>query len=159
MNRLRVLLFSSFCILVSSFAAAPRPNVLLIISDDQGFGDFGFNGNKLVHTPNLDRHASESAVYRNFIVTAACSPTRSFAHGRVGRAAARELARRRDKDACVLQSRWLSHNACRQARLREDGQAIARRLRLDDWMGGAGYEHKAIPRSKTIPCHRRSPGR
>ena len=54
-----------------------KPNVLLIISDDQGFGDFGFTGNKLVRTPNLDRLASESAVYRNFFVAAACSPTRS----------------------------------------------------------------------------------
>jgi len=56
---------------------ATKPNVLLIISDDQGFGDFGFNGNKLVRTPNLDRLAGESAVYRNFVVAAACSPSRS----------------------------------------------------------------------------------
>jgi arylsulfatase A len=56
---------------------ATKPNVLLIISDDQGFGDFGFNGNKLVRTPNLDRLASEAAVFRNFVVAAACSPTRS----------------------------------------------------------------------------------
>ena len=54
-----------------------KPNVLLIISDDQGFGDFGFNGNKLVKTPNLDRLASESALFRNFVVAAACSPTRA----------------------------------------------------------------------------------
>ncbi|MEI8079342.1 MAG: sulfatase-like hydrolase/transferase [bacterium] len=54
-----------------------RPNVLLIISDDQGFGDFGFNGNTLVRTPNLDRLAGESALFRNFTVAAACSPTRA----------------------------------------------------------------------------------
>jgi len=58
-------------------AAEQRPNVLLIISDDQGYGDFGFNGNKLVRTPNLDRLASESALFRNFAVAAACSPTRA----------------------------------------------------------------------------------
>ena len=58
-------------------AGDERPNVLLIISDDQGFGDFGFTGNKLVRTPNLDRLASESAVYKNFIAAAACSPTRA----------------------------------------------------------------------------------
>ena len=54
-----------------------KPNVLLIISDDQGYGDFGFNGNRLVKTPNLDRLASESAVFRNFVVAAACSPSRA----------------------------------------------------------------------------------
>ena len=56
--------------------AAP-PNVLLIVSDDQGYGDFGFNGNPRVRTPTLDRLASESAVFRNFVVAPACSPTRS----------------------------------------------------------------------------------
>jgi len=55
----------------------PRPNVLLIISDDQGYGDFGFTGNKVVKTPHLDRLASESAVLRNFVVAPACSPTRA----------------------------------------------------------------------------------
>jgi arylsulfatase A len=58
-------------------AAQRTPNVLLVISDDQGFGDFGFNGNKRVKTPNLDRLAGESAVFRNFAVAAACSPTRA----------------------------------------------------------------------------------
>ena len=54
-----------------------RPNVLLIISDDQGFGDFGFTGNTLASTPQLDRLAGDSAVYRNFVVAPACSPTRA----------------------------------------------------------------------------------
>jgi arylsulfatase A len=60
-----------------SAAAPPRPNVLLIISDDQGIGDFGFMGNRDVKTPHLDRLAAESAVFKNFVVGAACSPTRS----------------------------------------------------------------------------------
>lgn len=58
-------------------AGDAKPNILLIISDDQGFGDFGFTGNPLVRTPNLDRLAAASAVYRNFIVAPACSPTRA----------------------------------------------------------------------------------
>jgi arylsulfatase A-like enzyme len=56
---------------------AAKPNVLLIVSDDQGFSDFGFTGNPLVKTPVLDRLAAESAVFKNFVVAAACSPTRS----------------------------------------------------------------------------------
>jgi arylsulfatase A-like enzyme len=54
-----------------------KPNFLLIVSDDQGFSDFGFTGNPLVKTPVLDRLAAESAVFKNFVVAAACSPTRS----------------------------------------------------------------------------------
>ncbi len=54
-----------------------RPNILIIISDDQGYGDFGFTGNKIVKTPNLDQLANESAFYPHFLVGPACTPTRS----------------------------------------------------------------------------------
>jgi arylsulfatase A-like enzyme len=54
-----------------------HPNVLFIIADDQGYSDFGFTGNPLVKTPSLDRLAAESAVFKNFVVAAACSPSRS----------------------------------------------------------------------------------
>lgn len=76
---LRARLLCGLCLLlfVITSPAAGKPNVLVIISDDQGFGDFGFNGNTLVQTPNLDRLAGESAVFRNFVVAAACSPTRA----------------------------------------------------------------------------------
>lgn len=42
-----------------------RPNIIWIIADDQAFKDFGFMGNTLVHTPNLDRLAAQSAVFPN----------------------------------------------------------------------------------------------
>ncbi|MBI5693981.1 MAG: sulfatase-like hydrolase/transferase [Verrucomicrobia bacterium] len=61
----------------STAPAGGRPNVLLIISDDQGYSDFGFTGNPLVSTPVLDRLAAQSAVFRNFVVAAACSPSRA----------------------------------------------------------------------------------
>jgi len=67
---------SSFVVPYTSLGAQ-RPNVLLIVSDDQGYGDFGFTGNKVVQTPHLDRLAAESAVLRNFVVAPACSPTRA----------------------------------------------------------------------------------
>lgn len=53
-----------------------QPNVLLIVTDDQGIGDFGFV-NPLVRTPNIDRLASESALYTNFVACPASSPSRS----------------------------------------------------------------------------------
>lgn len=57
--------------------AARFPNVLLILSDDQGYGDFGFTGNKVVQTPTLDRLSKQSAFYPYFVVGPACTPTRS----------------------------------------------------------------------------------
>ena len=41
-------------------AAATRPNVLLIITDDQGHGDLGCHGNPILRTPHLDRLAGQS---------------------------------------------------------------------------------------------------
>ena len=54
-----------------------RPNVLLIITDDQGFGDLGCNGNPVIRTPNLDALAKESVRLTNFYVSPVCSPTRA----------------------------------------------------------------------------------
>jgi len=48
-------------------AATEKPNVLLIISDDQGFGDFGFNGNQRVRTSQRDRLVDQSVVYCKFL--------------------------------------------------------------------------------------------
>lgn len=55
----------------------PPPNVILIITDDQGYGDFGFTGNPHVQTPQLDKLAEESIRLNNFYVSPVCAPTRS----------------------------------------------------------------------------------
>lgn len=60
-----------------AIAERSKPNILLIVSDDQGYSDFGFTGNSVVQTPNLDRLAEQSAFYSHFIVAPACTPTRS----------------------------------------------------------------------------------
>ncbi len=54
-----------------------RPNVIIIMTDDQGYGDFGFTGNPLIRTPNLDQMAAESAQMNTFYVCPVCSPTRA----------------------------------------------------------------------------------
>jgi len=57
-------------------AMAGRPNVVMIISDDQAFRDFGFMGNAKVQTPHLDRLASQSARFPNgYVPTSVCSPS------------------------------------------------------------------------------------
>lgn len=56
--------------------AAKRPNVVLIISDDQTYSDFGFMGNADVLTPNLDRLADQSARYVNgYVPSSVCRPS------------------------------------------------------------------------------------
>ena len=57
--------------------AADAPNVLIVITDDQGFGDLGAHGNPVVKTPKIDALTKESAWLKNFYVSPVCSPTRS----------------------------------------------------------------------------------
>jgi arylsulfatase A-like enzyme len=60
-----------------------RPNVLVILSDDQGWGDLSLNGNRNLQTPNIDRLAEQGASFDRFFVCPVCSPTRAeFLTGR-----------------------------------------------------------------------------
>lgn len=54
-----------------------QPNVILIMSDDQGWGDFGTHGNTIIETPNLNQLAKNSVSWENFYVSPVCSPTRA----------------------------------------------------------------------------------
>ena len=62
---------------IATAMAGERPNVLLIVTDDQGYGDLGFHGNTQIKTPRLDRLARESTRFRSFYVSPVCSPTRA----------------------------------------------------------------------------------
>jgi arylsulfatase B len=53
------------------------PNVILIMTDDQGYGDLGCHGNPAIRTPNLDELHKESVRLTNYHVSPTCSPTRS----------------------------------------------------------------------------------
>jgi len=56
---------------------APRPNIIFILTDDQGWGDARFAGHPYVKTPNLDRLAEEGTWFKQFYVAATvCSPSR-----------------------------------------------------------------------------------
>jgi len=57
--------------------APQRPNIIIILADDLGYGDVGFNGNGIVETPILDQLARESVTLTQFHVSAVCSPTRA----------------------------------------------------------------------------------
>ena len=57
--------------------AKDRPNVVLIITDDQGYGDLGTTGNPVIRTPNIDAMARRSGSMTNFYVHPVCAPTRA----------------------------------------------------------------------------------
>ncbi|MCD6051109.1 MAG: arylsulfatase, partial [Verrucomicrobia bacterium] len=60
------------------FAAQQRqPNVILVITDDQGYGDIGAHGNTMIRTPNLDKLHGQSVRLTDFHVDPTCSPTRA----------------------------------------------------------------------------------
>ena len=56
---------------------ATRPNVILILTDDQGYGDLHAHGNPIIRTPEMDRLWAQSVRLTNFHVDPTCSPTRS----------------------------------------------------------------------------------
>src|SRR6187397_3041104 len=66
---------------VSAIAAEPlagkRPNIVFILTDDQGYGDISAHGNPILKTPNLDRLHAEGLRFTDFHVSPTCSPTRS----------------------------------------------------------------------------------
>lgn len=69
------------CLVLIIFAlpvfAADRPNVIFIITDDQGYGDVGAHGNTILKTPNLDVLHGESIRLTDYHTDPTCSPTRS----------------------------------------------------------------------------------
>jgi arylsulfatase len=64
------------CLLLTAVPAFAGPNVLIVMTDDQGLGDFSFTGNPVLKTPNLDRLATESVRLTDFHVCPMCTPTR-----------------------------------------------------------------------------------
>jgi arylsulfatase len=63
--------------LAAATESARRPNIILVMTDDQGYGDLACLGNPIIQTPNIDRFYSESVRFSNFHVSPTCSPTRS----------------------------------------------------------------------------------
>src|SRR5471030_951856 len=68
--------------LIPSFASAQKlsgtkPNIILIITDDQGYGDLSCHGNPILKTPNIDKLYARSVRFTDFHVSPTCAPTRS----------------------------------------------------------------------------------
>ena len=76
---LRALLLLLLCFLCGPAAAADasKPNIVFILTDDQGYGDVGKHGHPLLKTPNLDALHDQSVRFEQFYVSPSCSPTRA----------------------------------------------------------------------------------
>ncbi|MBD0779373.1 arylsulfatase [Maribacter sp. ANRC-HE7] len=78
-------IFNTLCILTSvcfgtrvmHAQKSERPNVIIIVTDDQGYGDLGYTGNPHVKSPNIDAFAEESIRFNDFYVSPVCAPTRA----------------------------------------------------------------------------------
>jgi len=86
-NKIPKMKIKNLCFLIISFAITipnsifaqdlKHPNVIIIITDDQGYGDLGITGNPHVKTPVIDQFSKESITFNNFYVSPVCAPTRS----------------------------------------------------------------------------------
>ncbi len=75
--------FCLFAGLLAPAQAAERPNVVVILADDQGWGDLSVHGNTNLATPHIDSLARDGALFDRFFVCPVCSPTRAeFLTGR-----------------------------------------------------------------------------
>jgi arylsulfatase len=61
---------------VAQLAYAARPNVIIVLTDDQGYGDLSCHGNPVLKTPHLDKLHAESVRFTDFHVAPMCTPTR-----------------------------------------------------------------------------------
>ena len=69
---------SALCVANAQIPKNSKPNIILVVTDDQGWADVGFNGCTDIPTPNLDKMASEGMVFTNGYVTHPyCSPSRA----------------------------------------------------------------------------------
>ncbi len=84
LGRLATGIVAGLCLLLGLPAIAhstgltgTRPNILLVMTDDQGYGELGCHGNPLLKTPNLDRLHAQSLRFTGFHVSPTCAPTRA----------------------------------------------------------------------------------
>ena len=75
MNKTPISILLALLVVVNA-VSAEHPNVILILTDDQGYGDVSAHGNPVLKTPNLDKFRDQSVRLTDFHVAPMCSPTR-----------------------------------------------------------------------------------
>ena len=83
-------------------ASGKRPNFVVILADDQGWGDLSIHGNTNLSTPHIDSLARDGALFERFYVCAVCAPTRAeFLTGRYhGRGGVRGVSTEIGRASC-----------------------------------------------------------
>jgi arylsulfatase A-like enzyme len=78
MALLKLIVFIISTSLLTGYSMEKKPNIILVMADDQGWGDTAYNDHKIVKTPNLDDMAADSFILDRFYAAApVCSPTRA----------------------------------------------------------------------------------
>ncbi|MXY70187.1 MAG: arylsulfatase [Acidobacteriia bacterium] len=90
-------------LLLAGVARAAKPNVVIVMTDDQGYGDLSVHGNPVLRTPNLDRLHAQSVRFTDFHVSPFCTPTRAALM--TGRYAARTGAYRTSHGSTAIHPR------------------------------------------------------
>jgi arylsulfatase/arylsulfatase A len=71
------LLVGGLCLGAEHAGSPARPNVVIVLADDLGYGDLGCHGNTIVKTPHLDAFGAQAVEFTRFYVSPVCSPTRA----------------------------------------------------------------------------------
>lgn len=98
-----------------------KPNILLIITDDQGYGDFSLHGNPHVHTPHIDQLGRSGVQFERFYVNSFCAPTR----------------------AALLTGRWPLRTGCHGVTHNREAMRPSE-VTLAEALRGAGYRSACI---------------
>ena len=118
---LTALLLAPLAALHAAETPRQRPNILLIISDDQGYGDFSIHGNTHLRTPNIDKLATTGVRFDRFYVNSFCAPTR----------------------AALLTGRWPLRTGCHGVTANREAMK-ASEVTLAEALKGAGYRSACI---------------
>ncbi|MBM4092444.1 MAG: hypothetical protein FJ276_23920, partial [Planctomycetes bacterium] len=118
---LTALLLTPLVALHAADAPNQKPNILLIITDDQGYGDFSIHGNPHLQTPHIDRLATSGVQFDRFFVNSFCAPTR----------------------AALLTGRWPLRTGCHGVTHNREAMRSSE-VTLAEALRGAGYRSACI---------------
>ena len=77
MKHLTLFLLAAFFAIPQLMLGASQPNIIFVMPDDVGYGDYACLGNPIIRTPSIDAFKKQSLLFTRFHVSPTCAPTRS----------------------------------------------------------------------------------